>query len=170
VTALRNGESGGGGPARSPGAAGGAKGAVVVGLAVILGIVGLQILDDSDDGSSSATGTTTGVTVTTGPGVTTVPMRTNANVRVKVYNATGVSGKAQALTDTLKADGYNTQEPTSLEDRPQGIVVECVAGFEREAGVLSLYGVGPPSTVADYPSDPPEGASDADCLVIIGSV
>jgi len=34
--------------------------------------------------------------------------------------------------------------------------------------VLSLYGV-PGSTVAVYPSDPPEGASDADCLVIIGT-
>jgi hypothetical protein len=134
---------------------------------VILGIVGLQILDDSDDGSSGATGTT-GVTVTTGPGATTVPLRTAGNVRVKVYNATGVQGKAQTLTDTLKADGYNTQEPTTLDDPRQGTVVECVAGFEREAKVLSVFGV-PGSTVADYPSDPPEGASDADCLVIIGS-
>jgi hypothetical protein len=163
VTAPR-----GGGPSRSPGAAGGAKGAVVIGLAVILGIVGLQILDDSDDGSSSATGTTSGVTVTTAPGVTTVPLRANGDVRVKVYNATGVQGKAQTLTDTLKADGYNTQEPQTLDDERQGTVVECVAGFEGEAKVLSLYGV-PGSTVAAYPSDPPEGASDADCLVIIGT-
>ena len=34
-------------PARPPGASGGARGAVVIGLAVILGIVGLQILRDS---------------------------------------------------------------------------------------------------------------------------
>jgi len=158
----------GGGSSRSPGAAGGAKGAVVIGLAVILGIVGLQILDDSDDGSSSATGTTSGVTVTTAPGATTVPLRANGDVRVKVYNATGVQGRAQTLTDTLKADGYNTQEPETLDDEQQGTVVECVAGFEAEAKVLSLYGV-PGSTVAAYPSDPPEGASDADCLVIIGT-
>jgi hypothetical protein len=142
---------------------------VVIGLAVILGIIGLQILDDSDDGSSSATGTTSGVAVTTAPGVTTVPMRANSDVRVKVYNATGVEGKAKTLTDTLKADGYNTQDPATLDDPRQGTVVECVTGFEREAKVLQLYGVGPPSTVVDYPSDPPEGASDADCLVIIGT-
>ena len=156
-------------PARPPGASGGARGAVVIGLAVILGIVGLQILDDSDDGSSSATGTTAGVSVTTAPGVTTVPLRANSDVRVKVYNATGVQGKAQTLTDTLKANGYNTQEPATLDDERKGTVVECVAGFENEAKVLQLYGVGPPSTVAAYPSDPPEGASDADCLVIIGT-
>ena len=158
----------GGGPARSSNAAGGAKGAIVVGLAVILGIVGLQILDDSDDGSSGATGATAGVSVTTAPGATTIPLRANGDVRVKVYNATGVQGKAQTLTDTLAADGYNTQEPTTLDDPRQGTVVECVAGFEREAKVLSLYGV-PGSTVAEYPSDPPEGASDADCIVIIGT-
>ena len=158
----------GDGPARSPGAAGGAKGAVVVGLAVILGIVGLQILDDSGDGTSSATGTTVVTTVTTAPGATTVPPRQNGDVRVKVYNASGVQGRAQTLTDTLRADGYNMQEPATLDDQRQGTVVECVAGFEREGALLSLYGVAG-STVADYPSDPPEGASDADCIVVIGA-
>ena len=158
----------GGGPARSPGAAGGAKGAIVVGLAVILGIVLLQILDDSNDGSSSATGTTVVGTVTTAPGATTVPMRPASEVRVKVYNASGVQGRAQTLTDTLKADGYNTQAPETLDDQRQGTAVQCVTGFDREGGVLSLYGV-PGSKVEAYPSDPPEGASDADCLVIIGT-
>jgi hypothetical protein len=163
VTAPR-----GGGPARSPGGAGGAKGAVVVGLAVILGIVGLQILDDSGDGSSSATGTTAGTTVTTVAGATTVPPRENKDVRVKVYNASGVQGRAQTLTDTLRADGYNMKEPETLDDQRQGTVVECVAGFEVEGKLLSLYGVAG-STTAPYPSDPPEGASDADCIVVIGT-
>ena len=35
--------------------------------------------------------------------------------------------------------------------------------------MLQLYGVGDGSTVAPYPSDPPEGASDADCIVVIGT-
>jgi len=163
VTAPR-----GGGPARTPGAAGGAKGAIVVGLAVILGIVLLQVLDDSDDGSSSATGTTTGVTVTTGPSATTVPLRPNGQVRVKVYNASGVQGRAQTLTDTLQRAGYATQEPQTLDDQRQGTVVECRPGFEAEGTLLSYLGV-PGSTVAAYPSDPPENASSADCLVIIGT-
>jgi hypothetical protein len=35
--------------------------------------------------------------------------------------------------------------------------------------VLQLYGVGQGATMAAYPSDPPEGASDADCIVVIGT-
>jgi hypothetical protein len=140
----------------------------VIGLAVILGIVGLQILDDSGDGTSSATGTTVVGTVTTTPGTTAVSLRPQAQVRVKVYNASGVNGRAQTLTDTLRANGYNVQAPATLDDTRPGTVVECVAGFENEGKVLSLYGV-PGSTVAAYPADPPEGASDADCLVVIGT-
>jgi LytR cell envelope-related transcriptional attenuator len=166
VTAPR-----GGGPARSPGVTGGARGAVVVGAAVILGIVGLQILDDSGDGSGStnAIDDTTAATITTTPGATTVPLRGNQDVRVKVYNASGVQGRAQTLTDQLRAAGYNMQEPATLDKQRQGTVVECVAGFEREGGVLALYGVRNGATTADYPSDPPEGASDADCIVVIGT-
>src|SRR4029077_3861777 len=59
VTAPRTAGSGG-----SPGASVGGRVSIVVGLAVILGIVGLQILDDSGGGSSDAT-------VPTVPGVPT---------------------------------------------------------------------------------------------------
>jgi LytR cell envelope-related transcriptional attenuator len=162
VTAPR-----GGGPARSPGASGGARGAIVIGLAVIIGIVGLQILDDSGDGSSGASGSTSVSSVTTSPS-TTAPVRAAKDVKVKVYNASGVQGKAQTLTDQLRADGYNMQDPANLDKQRPGTVVECVAGFEREAQLLHVFGV-PNSTVAAYPSNPPDGASDADCIVIIGS-
>jgi hypothetical protein len=141
----------------------------VVGLAVILGIVLLQIVDDSGDGSSSTTGTTVVGTVTTTPGATTIPLKANKDVRVKVYNASGVQGRAQTLTDTLRADGYNVQTPANLDKQRQGTVVECVKGFEREGSVLALYSIGNGAQPAAYPSDPPEGASDADCIVVIGT-
>ncbi len=35
--------------------------------------------------------------------------------------------------------------------------------------MLALYGVGNGATAQAYPSDPPEGASDADCIVVIGT-
>ena len=156
-------------PARPPGASGGARGAVVIGLAVILGIVGLQILDDSGDGgSSSATATTVAGTPTTG-GTTTTPIRPNNEIRVKVYNGSGVQGVAQTLTDQLRAKGYNMQAPETADKERQGTVVQCVSGFEREGAVLTLYGVDSGAKAEAYPSDPPEGASDADCIVVIGS-
>jgi hypothetical protein len=167
VTAARRSRSGG-----APGASGGARAAIVVGLAVILGIVGLQILDDSGDGSSDATVTTVpGVTTTgtDGTATTTTPVRNNKDVRVKVYNASGVPGRAQTLTDTLGEKHYDMQDPANLADKRQGIAVECVAGFEREAQLLASYGVGGGATAQPYPSDPPDGASDADCIVVIGT-
>jgi hypothetical protein len=172
-----------GGPARSSGLSSAARGAIVVGLAVILGIVGLQILDDSGpgSGSSNATGTTlttlpgvstsTSTSTSTGTGAasTTIGHRPNNQVKVKVYNASGVQGRAQILTDKLKAVGYNTQAPANLSSKRVGTVVECVKGFATEGTLLALYGVGGGATVQPYPSSPPAGASEGDCIVIIGT-
>jgi hypothetical protein len=174
-----------GGPARSSGLSSAARGAIVVGLAVILGIVGLQILDDSGpgSGSSNATGTTpttlpgvststsTSVSTSTGTGAasTTIGHRPNNQVKVKVYNASGVQGRAQILTDKLKADGYNTQTPANLSSKRVGTVVECVKGFATDGTLLALYGVGGGATVQPYPSSPPAGASEGNCIVIIGT-
>jgi hypothetical protein len=150
----------------------GARGAIVIGLAVILGIVGLQILDDS--GPSSSGGATVASTIGgggTSPGgtSTTTPLKTNSQVRVKVYNASGVQGRAQTLTDQLKAKGYNMQAPANLTDERAGTIVQCVDGFSREGTLLAVYGIGNGATVQPYPKDPPEGASDADCIVTIGT-
>jgi hypothetical protein len=165
----------GGGPSRSSGISSGARGAIVVGLAVIIGIVGLQILDDSGPGSGSSNATATTVTTSGGTGAgtgatsTTTGYRPNNQVKVKVYNASGVQGRAQITTDSLKALGYNTQTPANLSSKRAGTVVECMKGFETEGTLLALYGVGKGATVQPYPSSPPAGASEADCLVILGT-
>jgi hypothetical protein len=164
VTAPR-----GSGSPRAPGASSGARGAIVVGLAVILGIVGLQILDDSGPSTSVATVTTTAGPGTSSSSSTTAAVRPVNQVRVKVYNASSVQGVAQTLTDSLRAKGYNMQTPTNLNSRRAGTVVECVKGFEREGALLAVYGVGNGAKPQAYPSQPPAGASDADCLVIIGT-
>ncbi len=163
----------GGGPQRSPGVSSAARGAILVGLAVIIGIVGLQILDDSGPGSGSgadiATVTTTGGGTGSGSVTTTVARRPNSQVRVKVYNASGVQGRAQIMSDQLKALGYNMQTPANLSTQHSGTTVSCVDGFKNEGTLLTVYGVGNGATLQPYPSKPPDGASDADCIVIIGS-
>lgn len=159
----------GGRPSRVPGGGSSARGAVVVGLAVILGIVGLQILDDSGPSTSVATVTTTTRAGTSGPSATTAPLRHNNQLRVKVYNASGVQGRAQILSDQLRTAGYNMQPPANLSKERAGTTVACVDGLKREATVLALYGVGNGAEAQAYPSDPPSGASDADCIVIIGN-
>ena len=144
----------------------------MIGLAVILGIVGLQILDDSGPGDNNATiATIPGVTgrSATGSATTTIPLKPNAQVRVKVYNGSGVQGTAQTMSDKLKALGYNMQTPANLKVQHSGTVVECLPGFKREGTLLAGYGVGNGATLQPYPKDPPAGASDADCIVVIGT-
>jgi cell division septation protein DedD len=92
----------GGGPAGTPGLAPAARGAALIGLLVIVGIVGLQILDDTGPGSSVTT--TTAPVVTTSPTVTTAPTATTA--------ATATT-KPAATTTTKPAATTTTKSATS---------------------------------------------------------
>jgi hypothetical protein len=47
-------------------------------------------------------------------------------------------------------------------------VVECRTGFEGDGQVIAVFGIGNATTAA-FPSDPPEGADNADCIVILGT-
>ena len=147
-----------------------ARGAVLIGLAVIVGIVGLQILDDSDSSSVTTPGAGTDVTATTpGPTDTTAgTARAASDVRVRVYNASGVEGQAQAESSKLKALGYVTLEPADYGSTRTGTAVQCRTGFELDANLLALFGVGQGAIVEPYPSTPPAGAGEVDCLVILG--
>ena len=162
-----------GGPARSPGASAGARGAIVVGLAVIIGIIGLQILDDSGGGSGTANVTTTVPGASSpsagGPTTTALPAHQPGEVRVKVYNASGVQGRAQTLTDTLHGKGYNTQSPDTLATQRQGTVIQCRSGFTQDGDLLAYLYVPAVTKVEAFPSDPPEGSDQADCLVVLGT-
>jgi hypothetical protein len=146
------------------------RGAVVIGLAVIVGIIGLQILDDSgnDRGAKSAS-TTAPVSTVPGSTSTTSPTgRPLGQVRVKVYNASGITGQAQAQSDQLKAKGWNTLPVANLSKKRSGTTVECRSGFDKEGKWIAYAGV-PGAKVQSFPSNPPDGSSDADCLVIIGT-
>lgn len=146
-----------------------ARGAVLIGILVIAGIVGLQILDDSG-ASNVKIASTDSTTATTGdPSSTTVALRQPSDVRVKVYNASGVDKQATVMTDKLKALGWATQEPDTISPTRDGTGVQCVAGFESEAASLATA-VGQGAAVEPYPPTPPPGADQADCLVILGKV
>jgi len=187
MTAPRGGP-GGPQPSGGGGVPSAVRGAVLVGLAVIAGIVGLQIIDDSGPGSGTTSavintiapsGTTvttvasTGAPATTVAGnntpATTVPkLKSPSNVKVKVFNASGVPGVAQAMTDRLKAAGYNTLAPANLDKTRTGSVVTCRTGFENEGKIIAIYQVKNNATYEQFPNSPPAGSGDADCLVILG--
>ena len=157
----------GGGPGFSA-----ARGAALVALAVILGIVLLQAIDDGNDGPVGDAGTTptTSATSTTTTDGASTSSTTNAaaapeQVTVRVLNGSGVAGAAGQLTNTLKANGYKTLVAGDTTSR-SGTVVD--AKSDKTAECTTLADLIPGAKVASMPTPVP-GGQDADCIVIIGS-
>jgi hypothetical protein len=153
-----------------------ARGAALVAVAVIVGIVLLQAIDDGNDGPvgdggpASTTTTTTSSTSTDSSGnPTTSTTKTAAlppaQVTVRVLNGSGVAGAAGTLTNTLKAKGYKTLVASDAAPR-SGTVVYAKSGRQAECTTLSASV--PNSKVQAMPSPAP-GGQDADCIVVIGS-
>jgi len=156
-----------------------ARGAALVAVAVIIGIVLLQTIDDGNDGpvgdggpASTTTTTTTASTTTDSSGssssttpTTKAAVLTPAQTTVRVLNGSGVAGAAGNLTNTLKAKGYKTLVATDAPTR-SGTVVYAKPGRTTECTTLS--GLVPNSKVQAMPTPVP-GGQDADCIVIIGS-
>lgn len=151
-----------------------ARGALLVGLAVIIGIVLLQVIDDGTtgpigDGGTSSNGSS--ATTSSGGGTTSTtaatPEKTPAEVAVLVLNGSGRAGAARAMTDSLKAKGYQTLTPADAEGRT-GTVVYFKADLERECTTVATA-VGGNPTVEPIPDPAPPGSENASCVVILGA-
>lgn len=172
---------------RSAGAAAG-RGIVLLGVAVILGIVllsatdaqppgervtaGRQTEEPSDDGVDSPTGVGDGAgEMNTVPTTTTTPPRQPREVKVLVVNASGVSRVAARVTDHLRPAGYNLLAPTNATPLVDESSVFFVPGFEREAAVLAstLPLPLPPAAVKPMPTPPPlPNTKGANVVVFVG--
>src|SRR3954470_14111680 len=154
-----------------------AKGAGLVLLAIIIGIVLLQIVDDGDTklpaASNSTTTTTTTKKGTTLPPttVTTVPStpaKQPEQVRLVVLNAGAATGAAGDLSDSLRTKGYTNQ--VRATDWPnanrQGTSVLCKPAFSREAAALAVA-VGAGTKTDAFPSPPPPSTDNVDCVVAV---
>jgi LytR cell envelope-related transcriptional attenuator len=150
-----------------------ARGAVLVGVAVVVGIVLYSVVNGSGgaggggaragttpSSSSASTGTTPTTSVNSG--------RPPAQVKVFVQNASGVSGAAATKANVLRGLGYAIVGTGNALTPQTGTVVGCkTAGFTKEADTLAkAVGVG--TTVGAYPTPPPANSTSADCIVTIG--
>jgi hypothetical protein len=156
-----------------------AKGALLIGLAVIIGIFLLQRVDTGDNGSAAggsapkttttakSTQTTTGRSTTT---TTRLPAKTPAQLHVLVLNGGAPAGEATRQSNALKQKGYTNQDPpnTWTSKSQTGNTALCKPGLDREAQALALA-VGSGTTVQPFPTPAPPFSENVDCVVVVGA-
>ena len=169
-------------PAANP-----ARGAALVVVAVLIGLVLLRNgLDTSEaitstggtsgtdsngstDGSDGDTDGTDGTTTST-----TVVVRAPAEVPTIVLNDSGVGGAAGKYSTALAALGYNLTNPTGANEKDSSTnsdvtVIYFAEGFEAEAAAVAVA-IGAPETVVPAPMPPEEPGpiAGASVVVVIG--
>jgi hypothetical protein len=152
-----------------------AKGALLIGLAVIIGVFLLQRIDTGDNGPAAASTTkpTSATTSTVAKSTTTVPQtpaKTPAQLHIIVLNGGAPAGEAGRTSTTLRQAGYTNQDTanTWTGHSQQGDTVMCKSGLDREAASLAVA-VGGGATVAAMPTPPPPYTDNVDCAVVVGA-
>jgi hypothetical protein len=175
ATPPDSGSSGRGGR-QSSGINSAVRGAGLVGLAVILGIILLQVIDKGptgNDGGATPAATTESTTVTSAPAPSQPATsaaagnpRARGEVRVIVFNAGAASGAATNMTNKLKMLGYQTSTPGNTNAR-RGTAVQCKPDSEKEA--TQLQGdVGAGTTVEPFANPPLPETGNVNCAVLLG--
>jgi hypothetical protein len=171
--------SGGNGELARGASSAAAKGAALIGLAVIVGVFLLQRVDTSNAGSPSTAGTTVKTTTTvknTQPATTTstvpaTPTKTNDQLKVLVLNGGAPTGAAALLRTKLQQAGYTNQPQASTwtGHTQTGKTVMCKTGLAREAVALSVQTALQGAKVVNFATPPPPSSEGVDCVVVVGS-
>jgi LytR cell envelope-related transcriptional attenuator len=155
-------------------------GAGLIAVAVIIGVVLLQIGDKNDNGPASAAKPHTTTTTTTRPKTSTTkphtptqttPPRTPNAVSVIVLNGGAASGRAGDMDAFLKTKGYTNQGvPTDWSGHRQtGNSVYCRAGLNREGVALAATVGSGVKLITPYPVPGPPSSASHDCVVVVGA-
>ena len=150
-----------------------ARGTGLIAVALALGIVLLQWSDASTDAAAGGQPPVLGTPVAPPEtSTTTAPAgpRAPADLAVLVLNATGKNQQAKPMSDRLAVVGYRTLTPGNAARRPDSVVL-CKAGLDEEAAALvAATGLPAGTGVLDEAAAAGmEGATEADCVVIIGA-
>jgi hypothetical protein len=169
--------SGGGDLARSASSAA-LRGALLIGIAVIVGVFLLQHVDTSRAGAPPPTTVKPTTTTTAPPASTTTsstlpptPMKTPDQLRVLVLNGGAPTGSAAALRTQLQQAGYTNQPQANTWSGHQqnGTTLMCKQGFDREKVALTQQTPLQRARAVAFPTPPPPFTSDVDCVVVVGA-
>ncbi len=155
---------------RSSGMAAG-RAAVLLAVAVVLGVVLLNAADDSPRRVSAGrtTSTVTTAVTTTSTTTTTAPLREPRDVKVISANGTTVQGAAGRVRDMLRTAGYNVLAPGDTR-RADASAVYFTPTYEREAMAVAEVLALPPTAVQALPDPSPVvDLRGANVVVVVGA-
>jgi hypothetical protein len=149
-------------------------------LAVVVGIVLLQIVDPGKSGpvsartTSSSTSTTSSTTTPPKGGTTSTTAKaptakTPATLHVLVLNSGAPTGSAAHVATNLRNNGYTNQgTPGNNATHVVGTKVLCAAADASAAArMVTLLGQG--TTSGPLVAPLPTGAAGYDCVVLVGA-
>ena len=150
-----------------------ARGTGLIAVALVIGIALLQWSDASTDAAAGGQPPPVGTPVAPPEATTTTAPagpRAPASLAVLVLNATGKNQQAKPMSDRLAVVGYRTLTPGNTARRADSVVL-CKPGLDKEAAAL-VAATGLPATAGvldEMAAAGMEGASEADCVVVIGA-
>lgn len=161
-------------PGRPEGAPGGerislGKALVLLVVAVVVGVVCLQVgsRPTVDTGNASAATTTT-TTAPSRPTTTTTTTAPNPAVKVLVANGGAVNGAAGFFTAKLDAKGWSTLTPTNATPVTASAVYYATGQQQPAEAIATSLGLASTVVKPLATSTPVEGVTGADVVVIVG--
>ena len=158
-------------------------GALLIGVAVIIGIVLLQIGDRNDNGPSSVktvnsttskpkSHSTTSTTVRHGGTTTpTSALLPPSAVSLIVLNGGALSGQAGVMSSELRRQGYTNQQPANdwTGHRQVGNSVYCRAGLRGEGAKLAVLVGSNVKLIIPFSNPAPPFSASLKCVVVVGA-
>ncbi|HVF32315.1 MAG TPA: LytR C-terminal domain-containing protein [Acidimicrobiales bacterium] len=174
--------------ARSAGGAG-ARGLLLLAIALLIGVVLLNATDadppgtsvsaegdsdsgdggaGTDDGDDGGGGDAAAASTTTAAPTTTLPARAPGEVKVIVANASEVKGAAGGGRTALVNAKYNVLAPTNATPTPTSSVF-FVPGYDRDAAGVAAALQLPANLVKPMPAPLPFDTKGANVAVVLGA-
>jgi hypothetical protein len=158
------------------------RGAVLLAVAVVIGIFVLNKADDPSSTTVSQTNTTkpsskdkTSTTPSTSTTSSTIAGHQPKDVKVLSVNGTATSGVGARAKDVLLGAGYNALTPTDAKTKPVKVTVILFApGYEPDARAIAALLQTPPTSVQPMPAKPGDllknaaNVPNAHIIVIVG--
>jgi hypothetical protein len=158
------------------------RGAGLLLVAVVLGVILLNKTDDTPTTTVTQTRSTEttrrsgGTTTSTIPTTTTIAAHDPAAVKVLPVNGTATSGVGSRAKDVLLGARYNTLAPTDAKNKPvTATVIYFAPGFQGDAAAIARLLAIPQPVIQPMPADRAAIVKDvnnvaaAHVIVVVGS-